>query len=98
DMIEAETFFHSQKYDGVAVFGSTDFRRPEYFHEITRLRLGKIVKILPDAELIEKARRSRSIRIPASPNSLAIALPANQQLLQRREIESELPAIAQSFD
>jgi len=98
DIIEARPRFHSEENYRVAMLGATHLGRPEYFHEIAGLRLREVVEVLADAEFVKQARRAGSIRIPASPNSFAIALSANHQLLQGREIQIERTVIAQGFD
>src|SRR5262249_48818777 len=63
-----------------------------------RLGFGEVVEIATDAQLVKQARGSRSVRVPSSPNALAVALPANHQLIERLVIELELAPGAQLFD
>lgn len=71
---------------------------PENLHEIAGPGLLKLDKVVADAKLVEQACRARPVRVPAAPNALAIVLIANNQLVQRREIELQIPAITQRFD
>ena len=76
-----------EKNDGVAAFAPADVIVPENFHEIARLRLREIGEVVAEAELVKQTRSSGSVRIPATPNTFAILLIANDELIQRREIE-----------
>ena len=47
---------------------------------------------------MKEPRRARAVRIPASPNSFTVTLISNNELIERREIEFQLPAGAQLLD
>jgi hypothetical protein len=66
-----------------------DFGRPENFHEIARHRFFKIVEIFSEVQFVKQSRRPRAVRIPASPDAFAVALVANDQLLERAEIQAQ---------
>ena len=72
--------------------------RPKYFHEIARLRLVKIVKILAKLQLVKKTRGAWSVCVPSSPDPFAIALISNDELLQSSEIEMKLAPRAQGLN
>ena len=72
--------------------------RPKYFHEIARLRLVKIVKILAKPQLVKKTRGTWSVCVPSAPDPFAIVLISNDELLQSGEIEMELASRAQSLN
>src|SRR5450631_2888264 len=74
------------------------FRRPENLHEIARLRFFEIVEVAPEPEFMEKPGRSRAVGIPAAPDPGTIALPADEQLVERRLIQTEGAAVAQRYD
>src|SRR6266571_5426917 len=88
----------SKKNDGVTALASSDIFIPENFHEIARLRLPEIGEVPSEAQLVKQTRGSGTVGVPAAPNALAIVLIANHELVQRGEIELELPAVAQGFD
>src|ERR1051325_1918282 len=82
----------------MAALAPADVFVPENFHEITGLRLIEIGKVAAEAELIKEARGSGTIGIPPAPDAFTIMLVTNDELIERREIELQLPAIAQRFD
>src|SRR4029079_3600168 len=86
DIVEARSRLHSKENYRMTMLGATHLGRPEYLHEIAGLRLRKVVEVLADAKFVKQACRAGTIRIPAAPNSFAITLAPNHQLLQRREI------------
>src|SRR5438876_6845440 len=47
---------------------------------------------------MKQPRRARTIRIPAAPNSFAVMLIADDELLEGGKIEMQLPTRAQRFD
>src|SRR6267143_7171444 len=98
DVIEAKLFLHTQIDNRVSVFGAAHIGRPKNFHEIAGLCFCKIIKILSEVHFMEKARGSRAIGVPATPDALTIALTANHQAFERRVIEMEGAARAQGFD
>src|ERR1700730_11438336 len=71
---------------------------PENFHEIARPRLGKVIKIRAEPEFVKETRCARTIRIPPAPHSLTVTLISNNELVESREIEFQLPAGAQLLD
>ena len=77
---------------------STHLERPENFHEIARLRLIEVVEVLAQRQLVKKARCAGSISVPAAPDSFAIVLIPNDELLQGGIIEMKVASRAQSLD
>src|SRR5713226_323787 len=88
----------SKKNYRVTALASADIFVPENFHEIARLRLREIGEVPSEAQLVKQTRGSGTVGVPAAPNALAVVLIANHELVQRGEIELELPAVAQGFD
>ena len=82
----------------MTAFAPADILVPKNFHEIAGLRLREISKVSSEAEFVKQTRGSGSVRVPATPNAFAIVLVTNHKLVQRREIELELAAVAQSFN
>jgi len=76
----------------------TDILVPKNLHEIARLCLRKIGEVPAEPKLVKQAACSGAVGVPATPNPFAIVLIANDQLIQRREIELELPTVAQRFN
>ncbi len=82
----------------MAVLASAYLLRPEYFHEIARLRVVKVIEVLAQPQFVKKPGCPRAICVPATPDSFAIVLIANNELLERGEIEMKLPLCTQGFD
>ena len=82
----------------MAVLASADRARPEYFHKIAGLRLIEAIKVSAEPEFVEKAGGTRTVGVPAPPDILAIALIANDQMIERGKIKLELAALAQRLD
>jgi len=87
-----------EKNDRVTAFASADVFVPKNFHEIAGLRLREIGEVSSKLELVKQTASSGAVGVPATPNPFAIVLIANHKLVQRGEIELELPTVAQSFD
>jgi hypothetical protein len=77
---------------------TSDALRPKDFHEIAWTGLSEAVEVAAKAELMKKARRAWSVRVPASPNAFAVALVSNDQLIERGEVELKLTALAQGLN
>src|SRR6476619_2855337 len=88
----------AKKNHGVAAFTTTHIVVPKDFHEIARLRLRKIGEVSAQAEFVKQSRGSGTVRVPTSPHAFTVMLVANDQLVQRRIVELELPAVAQLFN
>ena len=82
----------------MTVFASADVIVPKDFHEITRLRLREISEVTAKPKLVKQSRCSRAVRVPASPHSFAVALVANDELIQGSVIELQLAAVTQLLD
>ena len=82
----------------MAVLASAYLLRPEYFHEIARLPVVKVIEVLAQPQFMKKPGCARAICVPATPDSFAIVLIANNELLERGEIEMKLPLCTQGFD
>ena len=98
DVIKSGSFFHAEINDGMAVLGPANFRRPKNLHEIAWLRMGEIVEIFSEVHLMEEPRSPRTVGVPAAPDAFAVALVANEQTFERREIQTQSAARAQRFD
>ena len=98
NIFNAGAILRSQKNDGAPAFAATDTFRPEDFHEIARLRFREAIEIAAEAEFMKKAGCPRAVCIPAAPNSFAIVLISNDQLIERGEVELKLSAFAQGLD
>ena len=72
--------------------------RPKYFHEIARLRLVKIIKILAKPQLVKKTCSAWSVCVPSAPGPFAIVLISNDELLQSSKIELKLSPRAQGLN
>ena len=82
----------------MSVLASAHLVRPEYFHKIAGPRFAKIVEVSAKFELVEKARGAWTICVPAAPDSFAIVLITNDELLESGEIEVQFSACAQRLD
>src|SRR5579885_2209743 len=71
---------------------------PENFHEIAGLRAIKAVKVRTQAQFVEQTRRARAIGVPAAPDSLAVALIADDQLLENPMVEQQFAPLAQRLN
>lgn len=80
------------------MLASAHLLRPEYFHEVARLRVVKIVEVLAQPQFVKKPGCPWAIRVPATPDSFAIVLIANDELVERGEIEVQLSARAKCLD
>ena len=83
----------------MSVLGPADLRRPENFHKITRHRLVEIIEVFSKIQVMKQSRCSRPVGVPAAPDSLAVALIANDQLLEGGDVETRSrprPALLQS--
>jgi hypothetical protein len=56
---------------------SSDFPRPEDFHEITGSRLIEVIEVLPKMQLMKKAGCAGPVRVPSAPDTFAIMLVSN---------------------
>ncbi len=75
-----------------------DFRRPKNFHKIAGGRLGEIVEVSAETELVKKPRRAGAIGVPSAPDAFAVPLIPNHELIEGRIIEMEQPRGASRFD
>src|SRR5262249_6329902 len=81
-IIEAELLFRPEVNHGMAMFAATHLGRPKDLHEIARLSLREIIKVAANIQLVEKAGGAGTVGVPAAPNSLAIALIADHELIE----------------
>src|SRR5690242_21238767 len=82
----------------MSAFAAADVVVPENFHEIAGLRLCEIGEVPAEPELVKQSTGAGTVRVPSAPNAFAVVLIANDQLIQRREIELQLAAVAQRLD
>src|SRR5437870_13613840 len=97
-MLTVRPIHCSEENDRVTALAPAHVFVPKDFHEVARLRLRKIGEVVTEPELMEQARRAGTVCIPAAPNSFAVALVADDQLIQGGEIELQLSVIAQGLD
>jgi hypothetical protein len=97
-VFDAAAVFRSQENNGMSALAAADALRPKDFHEIARPRLSETVEIAAETELMKKARRAWSVRVPSAPNAFAIALISNDQLIERGEVELKLVTLAQGLE
>jgi len=98
DVIESGLSFRAEKNNGMTVFASADFRRPEDFHEIAGLRLSEVVEVFAEIHFVEKPRRSRAIGIPSTPDAFAVALVPNEETVEGGVGKTEAAASTQRLD
>src|SRR6266436_183544 len=98
DVLAVRAILHPQKNRGVSVLVLSDLSRPENFHEIARLRLIEIIEVPPQLQFVKKTGSARPVRVPAAPDSFAIALIPNDQLFERGIVQMNLASRAQSLD
>src|SRR5947209_3797401 len=77
---------------------SSVLRITKNFHEISGLRLGEVIEVFAQVYFVEKARGSRAVGIPSTPNAFAIALVADEEAFKRGVIETQSAARSQGFD
>ncbi len=82
----------------MSVLASAHLLRPEDLHEIARLRLIEVVEVSAKPQFVKEAGCARAICVPPAPNSFAIVLISDDELIQRRKIEVELSPRTQGFD
>src|SRR5260370_16979569 len=82
----------------MSVLTSAHLPRPKYFHKIAGARLVEIIKIAAKSELVKEAGCPLAVGIPATPNSFAIMLITNDELLECGEIEVQFSPRATRLD
>jgi len=82
----------------MSVLASAHLLRPEDLHEIARLRLIEVVEVLAKPQFMKEAGCPWPICVPPAPDSFAIVLISDDELIQRSKIEVELSPRPQRFD
>ena len=80
------------------MLASAHLSRPEYFYEIAWLSLIEVVEVSAKAQFVKETSCARPICVPPAPDSFAIVLISDDELIQRSKIEVELSPSTQRFD
>lgn len=89
---------HTHENHGMTALPTAHILVPEDFHKIARLRPGEISKVPAKIEFVEQAGCARAICIPTAPDSFAIALIPNDEMIQGRVVELKQALLAQRFN
>src|ERR1043166_597287 len=82
----------------MSVLAFAHLARPEYFHKISGARFGKIIEVAAKSKFMKETGCAWAVGVPASPDSFAIVLITNNELLESGEIEMQFSPRAQSLD
>lgn len=72
--------------------------RPENLHEIAGPGLIEIVEVWAETEFVKKPGGAGSIRVPTTPNSFAVVLIANDEVVEGRKVERKLSTRTQRLN
>src|SRR4051794_31128574 len=97
NVLTVRPFFGAEENHGMAALRFSDLLRPEDLHEVTWLGFGEVIEIPTQAKFMKQSRGPGAVSVPSSPDSFAVALIANHELVKRGKIELELPVSPQLF-
>ena len=80
------------------MLGFADLPRPENFHEITRLRLIKVIEVRSKPQFVKETGGAWSICVPAAPDAFPIALISNDKAFQGGVIQTKVATRTQGLD